>query len=360
MKERKEETLDVIGFLNSEGFKATQKTKEDFVQKGVKSPHDGLFFNLKPEGNKTVTAIIRFMPNVITKKKIEEKKARHFAEVYQHKFKTDSGFMFIETCLSTIGKKCPICQAVNPLFNGNESDQNKYFSMKRKRTTFMNILVIKNDSEPETEKKVFLFKPDRNLCGDKNKPSIIFNRTPEDRSLLGTKNPSNDCFYIDPFSPKFGTYFRLNGSLSEVTAYGKKMRFVDYSSSNFYEDVKPIKDEVFKEYYKLCYDLDSILEWDEYKVKEYDELKRIFEDSISGKGFDFPDNVKSKVGSIEKEVDDIVDNDKIDEKVVEKELKDAAENDGLDIDGLTEEDIEIVEDESKGVLNDDDLDEFLK
>jgi hypothetical protein len=358
MKERNEK-LNVIDFLNGEGFTATKETKENFLKQGFKSPHDGLFFNLKPESGKSVTAIIRFMPNIITEQKIKDKKVRHFSEVYQHKFRTDSGFMFVETCLSTIGKKCPICQLVNPLFNGNEIDQNKYFSMKRKRTTFMNILVLKNDSEPETEKKVFLFKPDRNLCGDKNNSGIIFSRIPEDKKLLGTKNPSNDCFYIDPFSPKHGTHFRLVGSLSEVSAYGKKMRFVEYSSSNFYDDIKPIDNDTFNKYYEMCQDLDLILEWDEYKVRCYDELEKLFKDNISGKGFDFPDNMPSKIKSIEEEVNNIVDNDKIDERAVDEELKNAAK-DGLDIDVLTEEDIEIVEDESKTPLNDDDFDEFLK
>jgi hypothetical protein len=78
--------------------------------------------------------------------------------VFSHGCKGKGGWM-IENCPTPIGKKCPICEGNNELWNsGLESDKTVARDRKRKLTYISNILIVKDAAHPENEVKVFLFK----------------------------------------------------------------------------------------------------------------------------------------------------------------------------------------------------------
>jgi hypothetical protein len=78
--------------------------------------------------------------------------------MYSHAFQGKGGW-FIENCLTTNGGKCPVCELNNELWNsGIETDKNIARERKRKLTYISNILVVKDEANPQNEGKVFLFK----------------------------------------------------------------------------------------------------------------------------------------------------------------------------------------------------------
>jgi hypothetical protein len=96
-------------------------------------------------------AVIRFLPEI-------EGEDTPFVAVYSHAFKGKGGWLF-ENCLTTLGEKCPICQANTELWNsGIEDDKNIARNRKRKLTYISNILVVEDPANPENKGKVFLYQ----------------------------------------------------------------------------------------------------------------------------------------------------------------------------------------------------------
>lgn len=96
-------------------------------------------------------AVIRFLPS-------PEGEDIPWVRVFSHGFQ-DKGGWYIENCPTTIGGKCPLCEANNELWNsGVESNRDIARKRKRRLQYIANILVISDPKNPENEGKNFLYK----------------------------------------------------------------------------------------------------------------------------------------------------------------------------------------------------------
>jgi hypothetical protein len=117
----------------------------------TKSYQDDRFW--KPERDKADNgfAVIRFLPPV-------EGEDVPFVRIFNHGFKGPGGWM-IENCPTTIGLKCPVCEANSELWNsGMESDKDIARNRKRKLQYIANIMVVSDPKNPQNEGKTFLYK----------------------------------------------------------------------------------------------------------------------------------------------------------------------------------------------------------
>lgn len=122
-----------------------KKLKEKFEKKNnfVRDPR---FWVVSRDEAGNGSAIIRFLPN-------KNLKDYPFVESYKHSFKLNNK-NFIDRCLKTIDKDCPICEWC--------SSQDKEFVKKhqiyRKTNYIHNILVENDPANPENNGKVFIFE----------------------------------------------------------------------------------------------------------------------------------------------------------------------------------------------------------
>lgn len=96
-------------------------------------------------------AVIRFLP-------APEDHDMPYVKVYSHGFKEGTRW-YIEGCPTTVGGKCPACDANNILWEtGDKANQDIVRKRKRQLQYIANILVISDSKRPENEGKVFLWK----------------------------------------------------------------------------------------------------------------------------------------------------------------------------------------------------------
>ena len=198
-------------------------------------------------------AVIRFLPPV-------ENEEVPWVRTFNHGFKGTGGW-FIENCPTTVGGKCPICEANSELWNsGSDSNKTLASSRKRKLSYTANILVIHDPKHPENEGKIFLYK-----FGKKIFDKIMEKLQPE----------SNE---YDPTEPVnvFDFWKGANFKLRVRSVAG----FVNYDKSEF-DSPTPLlggDDTKLEELWKKQYSLKAFLAPTEFK--SYDELKTKF-DSVS-------------------------------------------------------------------------------
>jgi hypothetical protein len=109
----------------------------------------------QPTKDKVGNAIstIRFLP-------LLSEEELYWGKFYQHGFKNPTtGLWLIERCPTSIGKKCPVCEANGVLWNtGSEKDKDVVRNRKRNLNYVANILVVSDPAIPENNGKVFLFR----------------------------------------------------------------------------------------------------------------------------------------------------------------------------------------------------------
>jgi hypothetical protein len=126
------------------------KIKAAAASTGESQGKDERFWQPTVDSNGNGFAVIRFLPS-----KTEE--TLPFVKTYSHGFKVGSKW-FIDECPTTIGEKCPVCEANSELWNSGFEDDKKIVRERKRRLRFVsNILVIKDPKNPENEGKVFLF-----------------------------------------------------------------------------------------------------------------------------------------------------------------------------------------------------------
>lgn len=179
-----------------------------------------------------------------------------WVQSFSHGFKGPGGKWYIENCPTTIGGKCPVCEANNELWNsGHDADKDVARSRKRKLSYIANILVIKDSAEPENEGKVFLYKFGKKIFG---KIEEAMDPEFEDESP------------VNPFDLWAGANFKLKVRKYEGYANYDKSEF-EAPSGLFDGDEKQLK-----AVYEQLYPLQEIVGAD--KFKKYDELKtRLFQ-----------------------------------------------------------------------------------
>lgn len=134
-----------------------RKGAEQLAEEASKMNKPGEGFNddrfWKPTRDKSDNgyAVIRFLP-------APEGEDIPWVRVFSHGFQ-DKGGWYIENCPTTIGGKCPLCEANNELWNsGVEANKDIARNRKRRLQYIANILVVSDPKNPENEGKVFLFK----------------------------------------------------------------------------------------------------------------------------------------------------------------------------------------------------------
>ena len=250
----------------------------------------------KPELDKASNgyAVIRFLPAC-------ENEDLPWVRVFNHGFKGPGGWL-IDNCPTTLGKKCPVCEANSALWNsGIESDKDIARNRKRRLSYYANILVVSDPKNPENEGKVFLYK-----FGKKIFDKIIEKIQPE----------FEDETAIDPFDLWKGANFRLK--------VRKVAGFINYDKSEF-EDCSPVaeNDDLIKKVYDSEYALKEFSE--ESNFKSYDELKTRLTSVLGGSSvstsaettteedFKTPNPFDSSVTDNSKESADVVSNDEGDD-----------------------------------------------
>lgn len=229
------------------------KSLEDASGNKKKDYSDDRIWSLKGDDAGNGYAIIRFLPT-------PDEDSLPFVKVLSHGWKNKAGRWFIENCPTTLGHKCPICEANGELWNtGLESNKDIARDRKKKTNFYSNILVIKDAANPENEGKVFLYR-----YGTK-----IFEKIKD--AAAGNEEMGETP--IDPFNMFEGANFKL------------KMRkvggFPNYDQSVF-DNVSAISDDEnrLKEVFSACYSLKEFVDPNEFR--SYDDLKQKFERFLSG------------------------------------------------------------------------------
>lgn len=173
------------------------------LSKGSESYKDDRFWRPELDKSSNGYAVIRFLPAV-------DGEDIPWARLFNHGFKGPGGWL-IDNCPTTIGKKCPVCEANGLLWNsGLDSDKDIARSRKRKLSYISNIMVVSDPANPQNEGKVFLFK-----YGKK-----IFDKVNE------AMNPEfEDETPINPFDFWQGANFKLK--VRKVAGY------INYDKSEF-------------------------------------------------------------------------------------------------------------------------------
>lgn len=129
------------------------------------------------------SAIIRFLP-------AKEENDTPFVKIFTHGFK-HNGRWFVENCPTTLGQdhKCPVCQANGELW-ATEIEANKKIASARKRklSYYANIVVIKDEANPDNQGKVFKYR-----FGQKIMDKIVSAAKPD--ADLGTSGLDVTCVF---------------------------------------------------------------------------------------------------------------------------------------------------------------------
>lgn len=208
----------------------------------------------KPQVDKSGNgySVIRFLPAV-------EGEELPWAKVYNHAFQGSGGWL-IENCLTSIGGKCPVCEANSELWaTGTDSNKEIARNRKRKLSYYSNIYVVKDPTNPDNEGKVFLYK-----FGKK-----IFDK------IMGAMQPEfEDETPINPFDFWEGADFKLK--IKKVAGYW------NYDSSEFARQAPLLDDDAeMEEIWKNQYALAPFLAASEFKSHE--DLKKRFDYVLGNK-----------------------------------------------------------------------------
>jgi hypothetical protein len=235
---------------NSTNFSKLQQELEK--QNNTNDYKDDRFWRPTLDSASNGYAVIRFLPAV-------EGEDIPWVKLYSHAFKGKGGW-FIHNCPTTLGQKCPVCEANSELWeSGTESDKRIARDRKRKLNYVSNILVVEDPSAPQNKGKVFLFK-----YGKK-----IFEKIQEQM------NPEfDDETAVNPFDFWKGANFKLK--IRKVEGY------VNYDKSEFSAS-SPLadgNDAMLEEIWKKQYALKSFVDPKEFK--SYPELKTKLVDALGG------------------------------------------------------------------------------
>tara|TARA_Y100000310_G_C20702715_1_gene831508 strand:- start:473 stop:1447 length:975 start_codon:yes stop_codon:yes gene_type:complete len=252
------------------------------VVKAMKAKKKGGFKDerfYKPEYKKdgTFRVIIRFLPAPDVDVPI--------VGTYQHFFKGDTGVYYTENCPTTIGGKCPACEDNSFHWNKGEEDFVRNRKSKRNLKYKTNIMVIKDDVNPDNEGKQFLFE-----CGKKIYDKVM--------DLINDKD-------IVPWDIDDGVNFIYKAK--KVRSDGNI--YPDYSTSQFsqnedddgnvtYNQTSLEKYGNIDEIEEGLYEIGTFIAKDNYKP--YDELKAKFKKAI---GEDIEDGEFEEAGDETPEVE---------------------------------------------------------
>ena len=214
------------------------------------SSSDDRFWKLSVDKGNNGYAVIRFLP-------APDGEDLPFVKLYSHAFQGPGGWI-IDSCLTTINQKCPVCEYNSGLWN-NGTDAGKEVARKQKRklTYVSNVYVVKDPANPENEGKVFLFKYGKKIF---------------DKIMEAMQPEYEDETPINAFDFWQGANFKLKAK--SVAGYR------NYDSSEFAAVGALLDDDdAMEAIWKKQYSLTEFVAPDQFKT--YDELKKRL-DSVLG------------------------------------------------------------------------------
>lgn len=229
---------------------------------------DPRFFVPKVDKDGNGTVIMRFLPHA----EIDGEDCGDYVTIYKHGFQDAvTQQWYIENSRTTLpdpktkyGMPDPVSEANRAVFTELGKDAAIKFlrEAKRNRQTkhISNVLIIKNDLEPETVGNQYLFE---------------YGSTILDKILAKTVKDDEDAIAFDAFNMWEGSNFRLKMK--------KKDGQRNYDDSEF-DQPKPLfggDDKKLEELYGKLYSLSAEIAPD--KFKPYDELQKRFLLVTSGK-----------------------------------------------------------------------------
>lgn len=224
----------------------------DKITKTTESFKDDRFWVAERGKDGNGFAVLRFLP-------APEGEDVPWVRLFNHGFQGKGGGWFIENCPTTLGKKCPVCEANSELWNsGVESDKEVARQRKRKLSYISNILVVSDPNNRENEGKVFLYR-----YGKK-----IFDKISD---CMEPKFPGDEP--VNPFDFWAGKNFKLK--IQTVAGYA------NYDKSEF--DAKSAvcggDDSKLEAMWKSLNKLSELVSPDKFKA--YEELVEKFETTLT-------------------------------------------------------------------------------
>lgn len=245
-----------------ENLKTLQKKLEESTQGGG-GPRDERIW--KPKFNKEKgkgTAIVRFLT---------PQEGEPFVEVKSYSF-TGPGGNYFDTALQTIGEKDPIQLAAISAFRKAKADGDERLRDKAKRWIpksqfFANVMVIKDEENPENEGQVKIFQFGKQIYGFIEKAI-----QPE----FDDEDP------MDPFDFWSGADFKIRMVGKEIpdSRTGNKTLVPNYENSEFArgsEFLDGDEDKIEEQFVKT-YDLSEFTKPE--KFKSFEEVAKRFKDTM--------------------------------------------------------------------------------
>ena len=239
---------------SSKNASQTLATQLEKVAKGggENSYKDDRFW--QPEVDKTGNgyAVIRFLA-------APPSEDLPWVRVFSHGFQSKGGW-YIENCPTTIGQKCPVCEANNELWNsGDDADKDIARQRKRKLSYISNVMVIDDPVNPANNGKIFLFR-----YGKK-----IFDK------INDKMNPQyKDEDPVNPFDFWQGANFKLK--IRNVEGY----RNYDKSEFSASSPLLDGNDKELEALWRKEYSLQEFVKPDQFK--SHGELRAKFQSVING------------------------------------------------------------------------------
>ena len=255
-----------MGF--AEFKKAMKKQDEqEFVKEEpkAKSFKDDRMWSFTADKTGNASAILRFLPQ---KDPAKQPLVKMFQHSVQHK---ETGRWLIDECPWTIKVSCPICKYASEIYSQDSS--------YAKKTWYVgNILVVKDEMNPETEGKVFLWKFGKEIF--KIIESAI--RGNEEKEI----EPKKVFNFLEGHDFKLKVYKKAIPNFDNpVNKYDES--FFVKNPSEIYEGDEDKQEMV----YNSIYELDEFLDPKRFKSEE--ELQKKLSSFLNG-------------GSSEKEQDKVV------------------------------------------------------
>lgn len=282
--------MDILD-LKKQGGTRLEKLQEKFKSNNYDNTDERFWKLSYNKDTKVGSAIIRFIgPAKATDGSVEQVE---YKKIHKHFFKKN-GKYYVELCPTTIGLKCPVCDANSEVWK-NDKDNYRIKCDGRSRLTeyIMNILVVSDPAKPENNGKVFLYK-----C-----PKTVFDK------IQGMIQPQYEGDSpVNVFDMWSGANFRIRTS--------NKGEFLNYENSSF-EDPSPIFEDVnntalFDNLWNKLYALSEFD--DKSNFKSYEELETKFNEVTKGVSTSYHDSLENheKNKESKKTTEEILD-DSIDE-----------------------------------------------
>jgi len=195
--------------------------------------------------DKKGTAIIRFLPDPNG-----TPHRQYFSHYFEYETPSGGTQFYIGNCPTSIKQPCPICNKNKELWNSSyKVDEDEARKRKRKNHFVSNILVVKDEVQPDTEDKIWLFDHGPQVHNIYMKRFI---GPEEDDADYG-----DDNFVTFPPSDLYeGANFLLRSTIKKGTENSKNP-WNEYVSSRFYDQSR-----IFDELDDIAFDekLDAIME----------------------------------------------------------------------------------------------------